>query len=191
MPFKVEQSHVDSSKHICTHSRRATDKCSMSLSHALSPVSHDVMWRCIYPRAQLLILSTTELSLSNTHTLLLFPQFAVVKMRLFARVLCLEGHDDVAADATAAFERLVAKVCAHTQIIHNVCMYVCVCVSVFARTRSTHSACMCECVFVCMCSHAEHTQCHLTSRDSLSICVVPQKDTRKEALCLQSVCHLK
>ncbi len=37
-------------------------------------------------------------------------QHAVVKMRLFARVLCLEGHDDLAAEATAAFERLVAKV---------------------------------------------------------------------------------
>ena len=37
-------------------------------------------------------------------------QFAVVKMRLFARVLCLERHEDLAADATAAYERLVAKV---------------------------------------------------------------------------------
>ena len=31
-------------------------------------------------------------------------------MRLFARVLCLEKHEDLAADATAAYERLVAKV---------------------------------------------------------------------------------
>ena len=31
-------------------------------------------------------------------------------MRLFARVLCLEGHEQMAADATAAFHRLVEKV---------------------------------------------------------------------------------
>ena len=37
-------------------------------------------------------------------------QYAVVKMRLFARVLCLEGHEDLASDATAAFHRLVEKV---------------------------------------------------------------------------------
>lgn len=37
-------------------------------------------------------------------------QYAVVKMRLFARVLCLEGHEDLAADATAAYHRLVEKV---------------------------------------------------------------------------------
>ena len=37
-------------------------------------------------------------------------QYAVVKMRLFARVLCLEGHEQLAADATAAFHRLVEKV---------------------------------------------------------------------------------
>jgi hypothetical protein len=36
-------------------------------------------------------------------------KYAVVKMRLFARVLCLEGYEELAADATAAFERLVAK----------------------------------------------------------------------------------
>lgn len=32
---------------------------------------------------------------------------AVVKMRLFARVLCLEGYEALAADAAAALERLV------------------------------------------------------------------------------------
>ena len=37
-------------------------------------------------------------------------KYAVVKMRLFARVLCLEGHEDLSSDATAAFQRLVAKV---------------------------------------------------------------------------------
>jgi len=30
-------------------------------------------------------------------------------MRLFARVLLLEGHDEVAAEAAAAYERLHAK----------------------------------------------------------------------------------
>jgi hypothetical protein len=39
----------------------------------------------------------------------IFLQHAVVKMRLFARVLCLEGHDDLAAEATAAFERQEPK----------------------------------------------------------------------------------
>uniref|UniRef100_A0A7S2WS01 Uncharacterized protein n=1 Tax=Rhizochromulina marina TaxID=1034831 RepID=A0A7S2WS01_9STRA len=34
-------------------------------------------------------------------------QHAVVKMRLFARVLCLEGHDELASDATASLQRLI------------------------------------------------------------------------------------
>ena len=29
-------------------------------------------------------------------------------MRLFARVLCLEGYDDLASDAAAALDRLIA-----------------------------------------------------------------------------------
>lgn len=36
-------------------------------------------------------------------------QHAVVKMRLFARVLCLEGYDDIAASATEALSRLIIK----------------------------------------------------------------------------------
>mmetsp|Transcript_12919 Transcript_12919/g.15434 ORF Transcript_12919/g.15434 Transcript_12919/m.15434 type:complete len:278 (-) Transcript_12919:190-1023(-) len=36
-------------------------------------------------------------------------QHAVVKMRLFARVLCLEGYDDLAFDASASLERLINK----------------------------------------------------------------------------------
>ncbi len=32
---------------------------------------------------------------------------AVVKMRLFAQVLCLEGYDDLAADATEALKRVI------------------------------------------------------------------------------------
>jgi hypothetical protein len=38
-----------------------------------------------------------------------FLQFAVVKMRLFARVLCLEGFDELAAEAADALARLVAR----------------------------------------------------------------------------------
>ena len=34
---------------------------------------------------------------------------AVVKMRLFARVLCLEGYDELAEEATAALARLIEK----------------------------------------------------------------------------------
>ena len=36
-------------------------------------------------------------------------QYAVVKMKLFARVLCLEGFDQLATDATDAYQRLVVK----------------------------------------------------------------------------------
>lgn len=36
-------------------------------------------------------------------------QHAVVKMRLFARVLCLEGYDDLAFEANESLERLVIK----------------------------------------------------------------------------------
>ena len=35
-------------------------------------------------------------------------QHAVVKMRLFARVLCLEGHAEIASEATEALDRLIA-----------------------------------------------------------------------------------
>jgi hypothetical protein len=67
-------------------------------------------------------------------------QHAVVKMRLFARVLCLEGHDDLAAEATAAFERLVAKVPLpqtyfQTHIPH---IYICV---IEMRVASTELRC--------------------------------------------------
>ena len=34
---------------------------------------------------------------------------AVIKMRLFARVLCLEGYDELAEEATAALARLIEK----------------------------------------------------------------------------------
>jgi len=34
-------------------------------------------------------------------------QHAVIKMRLFARVLCLEGYEDLAAEATESLKRLV------------------------------------------------------------------------------------
>ena len=34
-------------------------------------------------------------------------QHAVIKMRLFARVLCLEGYDELAAEATESLKRLV------------------------------------------------------------------------------------
>ena len=36
-------------------------------------------------------------------------QHAVIKMRLFARVLCLEGYDDLAAEATESLKRLVEE----------------------------------------------------------------------------------
>ncbi|KAK3283837.1 hypothetical protein CYMTET_8482 [Cymbomonas tetramitiformis] len=36
-------------------------------------------------------------------------KFAVTKMRLFARVLCLEGYQEVAEEATEALERLLEK----------------------------------------------------------------------------------
>ena len=99
---------------------------SLSLSSPLPPRALSPRARSLplsIPRARCLLRACEHMDLPPTSTIfypanlcIFTTQFAVVKMRLFARVLCLEGHVDLAADATAAFERLVAKVPHHAQI---------------------------------------------------------------------------